>query len=254
VYLEAVRLRSSYWWCYYKLAIFYHDTGRDSLAVEWLKRASEVAPGNPDVYSALSAIYFYAGLGEEAMRMSERSIDAEPSWEGYNNLGTLHFTESEYADAIRNYKKALACDGPGYEVWGNLAAAYEWTSDDRDSVDLFYRRAAELCEPVYTSRPNDPHVVINLASYYAEIGTPEDALELVRRATEIAPEDAYVALHAGHTYEVLGERDMALRWIERALAFGYSREEIEDTPALRELCTDARYRSLVQRGSNNEGT
>jgi hypothetical protein len=52
---------------------------------------------------------------------------------------------------------------------------------------------------------------------------------------------------AGHTYEVLGDREKALEWIGAALEHGYSLGQVETTPALAELRKDERYRRLIER-------
>ncbi len=48
-------------------------------------------------------------------------------------------------------------------------------------------------------------------------------------------------------YERLGERDEALRWLERALVAGYSLVDIDDNPELEELRQDPRFKSLRDR-------
>jgi len=47
-------------------------------------------------------------------------------------------------------------------------------------------------------------------------------------------------------YEQIGERGLALEWLEKALTAGYSRESIERSPGLAELRKDERYVRLVR--------
>ena len=88
-----------------------------------------------------------------------------------------------------------------------------------------------------------------MASYSAELGDTERTRGLLRRTVELQPDDDQVMFYIGMTHEVLGDREAALDWIGRALENGFSEDLVESTPALRDFCTDERYRGLVQRGS-----
>jgi tetratricopeptide (TPR) repeat protein len=185
---------------------------------------------------------------DDAWAMMERSVAVEPSWEGYSNLGTFYFAESRYADAVRMYEKTLEVDDTHYGTWGNLAAACRLTDAGGERAAEYYAKAAELAEAQLRLRPHDAALLTHLASYHTELGQTERARELVDRALALDPGNDKVMFQAGHTYEVLGDRDAALEWILKAVECGYSRAQVESTPALRELCTDERYRSLVRRG------
>jgi Tfp pilus assembly protein PilF len=92
-------------------------------------------------------------------------------------------------------------------------------------------------------------LLTDLAAYYAELDDPERARELMAEALRLAPDDIEVMFQAGHTYEVLDERELALTWIGRALEGGYSRAQVENTPALRGLCADERYQEFAARSA-----
>jgi serine/threonine-protein kinase len=62
----------------------------------------------------------------------------------------------------------------------------------------------------------------------------------------MSPEDVHVLFEAAHTYEQLGMRDQALEWLKKAIQKGYSLKEIEWSPFLGRLRTDARYQELVR--------
>jgi hypothetical protein len=48
------------------------------------------------------------------------------------------------------------------------------------------------------------------------------------------------------TYEQIGERDLALQWIQTAIKNGYSLAEIEHNPGLFNLRSDARFRDFLK--------
>jgi len=247
-YEEIIDLHKTNWSSYYHLGSFHYQHGRFQDALVRFHRAAELAAGNSHGYTAMGACYYHLDRFEEAWAMHERSIEVEPSSIGYGNLGTLYFSETRYEDAARMYHKALEFNDTNYTVWGNLAAAYNVIPGKKDTARACYRRAIELGEELRALTPNNADMLTQLASYYTELGDAETARVLIERALGLAPEDVEVLYQAGHTYEVLGDRDRALRWIGEALERGYSRTQVESTPDLRELCTDERYRSMIQRG------
>jgi len=247
-YEEIIDLHKTNWSSYYHLGSFHYQHGRFQDALVRFQRAAELAAGNSHGYTAMGACYYHLDRFEEAWAMHERSIEVEPSSIGYGNLGTLYFSETRYEDAARMYHKALEFNDTNYTVWGNLAAAYNVIPGKKDTARACYRRAIELGEELRALTPNNADMLTQLASYYTELGDAETARVLIERALGLAPEDVEVLYQAGHTYEVLGDRDRALRWIGEALERGYSRTQVESTPDLRELCTDERYRSMIQRG------
>jgi serine/threonine-protein kinase len=244
-YSEAVDLRRGYWLPHFDMGHFYYERGRYDDAASALRAAAELAPGNAHVWNALGAVYYQMDLLPEAREALERAVGIQPSYATYSNLGTLYFGEARYADACDMYRRALAMEPERYTLWGNLGAACKVVPGAEDDAHEAYTRAAELAEKQRLLRPRDADVLAGLASYYAELGETERALDLISEALELAPNDIEVMFHSGHTYEVLGDRESALNWIRKAVENGYSRAQVESTPALRKLCTDERYRRLV---------
>jgi hypothetical protein len=59
-------------------------------------------------------------------------------------------------------------------------------------------------------------------------------------------EDPYLMYLAGHVYEQLGERVLAMEWIKNALEKGYLWTEIEQDAGLDQLRNDTRFQRLLK--------
>ncbi|MBN1461084.1 MAG: protein kinase, partial [Armatimonadetes bacterium] len=215
-YGEAVDLRRNYWLPRFDIGLFYYGRGRYEDAIAALRTAAGLAPGNSYIWNALGAVYFQLDMLDQAKAAFERCSELEPSYAVFSNLGTLYFGEARYADACNMYAKALELEDERYTIWGNYGAACNVVPGRGEDATEAYRRAVELAERQVTLTPRDADLLAVLASYYAELDQADTAAVLVSKALRLAPDNIEVMFQAGHTYEVLGDRDAALTWIGRA--------------------------------------
>jgi serine/threonine protein kinase/tetratricopeptide (TPR) repeat protein len=244
-YQRAIDLRPAYWRGYSYLGYFYRTQGRYEDAAAQFKKVIKLVPESAIGYQRLGVVYYDLERYEDSLVMLAAANDIAPSSMGYSNLGTLYFQRGRYADAAVMYEKALELHDTDYRIWGNLGSSYRWMPGEEEKTLAAFGRAVELAEEDRTLSPSDPMLLCLLAGYYAELGDREKALGLTEEALSVAGDDIEIMFQAGHHYEVLGERESALDWIGGALERGYSREQVERTPALRGFCNDERYQRLV---------
>jgi len=144
------------------------------------------------------------------------------------------------------YETALKISDNDYSVWGNLAASYYWTPDERDKAQAKYQKAAYLAEQRLEVNPLDPDVLSNLAGYYGRMGNRSKTLSLLKQLLALKPSNLEVIFRIANIYEQLGERELALKWIATALENGYSLAEIDHYPGLRELRADSNFKRLLK--------
>jgi len=247
---EGIEVRPDHWHARYALAYFYYKRDRFEDALRTLADASALAPGNPDPYNLSGCIYYDTDRLNEAWAMLERSAEARPSRAAFSNIGTLYFVGARYVDAARMYEKAIEVeDDPSraWTTWGNLAAANNQIPGREERARECYARALGLAREQLRVRPEDADLITQLAVYSAGVGDTTAALGYLGNAVALSPDDESVMFQMGLTYEVLGRREEALDWLESAVENGYSREQVEGTPDLRELCADERYRRRIGR-------
>jgi len=253
IYQSAIYVWPNNWRGYLWLGRFYRQQGQYEAGITQFRRVVDLTPENYLGYSSMGGVYILLERLADARRMFERSLELEPNYGAFSNLGTINFREARYSDSARMFEKALQQEDRDYRVWGNLAAAYYWAAGERDRAKPIYQRAARMAEEKLSKNTRDSEVLSNLAGYYSVLGERTKAVPLIRRMLDVGPNDTAVIFHAGQTYEQLGERDLALAWISKALQRGYPRAEIERNPWLRELCTDYRFRSLPRGGRQQQG-
>jgi tetratricopeptide (TPR) repeat protein len=166
-------------------------------------------------------------------------------------LGTLYFYEARYKEAAQMYEKALQINDRDYRVWGNLGSAYHRIRGEEKKTQSAYRRAAEIAEALRRVNAPDAHLLADLSEYHLKLGEKQNGLRLLGQALRLAPGDTRVLVRAADIFEGSGQRDQALRCLDKALKLGYSAKLIERWPDLQQLRTDPRYVRLV-RGTKSQ--
>ncbi len=201
--------------------------------------------------SEIGAMYFYMNRWADARKEFDRSLEIQPNYPGYSNLGTLLYYQGHYEEAARAYESALRIDDHNQQVWSNLAEAYRQAGDtlrSRQVSDLALKRA----EDNLRLDPNDPTLLVSLASMYAGRGNKDKVKPMIERAVSVSPDNVVLMGMAAMVYEQAADRHEALMLLARAFRNGYSPTEIENSPEMKGLRSDPLYRKrLKKRGGRN---
>jgi len=241
---EAIALRTDDWTGYNNLGAFYDRHGKYPQAVAAYQQALKLTPDNAEVYSNLGSTYVDEGtkdsvpLAEQALR---KSIALSPGYVAYANLGMLFMQQARYQDAAAALQQALKFNANDYMVWNNLMVAYEG-SDQPEKARAVRKKAEEIAEKEVQLKPRDVTAQSTLASLYAEDKMDDKASTLVAASLALAPDDPNVLANVGEAYEHMGKRAQALKYIEKSIAKGYALEDIRNTPGLKELVADPRFK------------
>jgi len=209
------------------------------------KRALEIVPDNARLWYNLGGTHWYQGKRDEARAAFRKSLELSPTAPAASNLAVLQFYEAHYGEAARTLESAVRLDDRDYRVWRNLGAAYYWAPGERDKAREAYRRCVDLGEQERAFDPNEPWLLAELADCYAMLDKPDSARPLLIEAQRVGGDQAGIAHVIAGAYEQMGERELALEWIAKAVGLGEPREDIERDPSLEALRKDGRYSKAV---------
>ncbi|MGC2162974.1 MAG: protein kinase [Silvibacterium sp.] len=244
-YQKAAALRPDDWDGYNNLGMFLQRQSKYADAIAQYKHALQLTPDNAQVLLNLGGVYVDSGdarnlaLAEKALR---RSIELHPSYGAYANLGDLLYEEHRYREAVDATQQALKLNSADYNVWDNLRLAFEWLNDAAGA-----QSAASSEKPLILSwlklHPQDA----NAASVYADIAAkygPRDQAEAhLQTAMALSPSDPNILATAATTYENLGNRKMAVKFMNEAFSKGFSLQQGLDDPEEQSLLKDSEVRS-----------
>jgi eukaryotic-like serine/threonine-protein kinase len=246
---RALALAPGHWRALLELGLINYRAAQYAEAAAAWEQARESAPDSVRVLANLAAAYHMLDRTEDAASTLQRAIEIEPAAPHYSNLGTLRFFQGRYEEAIAPLEKAVELRPSQYRSWGNLADAYRWAPGHRGKAGQAYARAIELLREQIAANPADAELGSVLALYLAKSGDASGALAQLAALEPKLPDTAAVLFRVAVAYEVAGDRDRALRTIERALAAGYAEKEIRREPELVHLRNDVRYHRLVSTAS-----
>jgi serine/threonine protein kinase/tetratricopeptide (TPR) repeat protein len=240
---KAIALRPDFWDGYNHLGNFLEDHQRHDEAIAQFSHAIQLTPDNAPLYLNLAAVYLDKGDPNsfpEAEKALQKSLALERSYAAYTNLGYLYIQEAKYPEASEALEQALQLSDKDYLVWGNLVLAYQGLKN-KDKEAKARDRELSLLEQAAQDTPRDAIVQANLGLLYAKKKMTEKAISRIQSALALSPDDPNVLEAVGESYEDMGDRTQALRYIEKSLNNGYSLATLKNVPDMQGLISDPRF-------------
>jgi serine/threonine-protein kinase len=192
-------------------------------------------------HATLGGVRKLVGANADAEKHLKRSIELQPSYAAYTNLGVLYYGERRWAESAEMTRKALDINANDWRAWSNLGLAYEWLNRNSEAEQAFRKELAQLEEVVKVSG-DSAGIQVELGLLYSRHQLAQKAIPHIEAALARSPEDPSVLVCAGEAYENLGNRARSLELVSRALAAGWTMQELENDPGQQQLLRDPRLR------------
>lgn len=157
------------------------QTGRATLAVDLLSRATASAPTNAEYQSNLGSALLMAGRVTEAVAAFQHAVQVQPDHpEAHRNLGVALNLTGQRDAAIAEFQRTLALQPANLAALLNLGNSYLAAGRPDDAATQF-RHALRL-------KPDFVQALNNLGMAQASQGNLRDAMECYRRAFTTNPD------------------------------------------------------------------
>ncbi len=170
--------------------------GRRDEAIRMYRKAILHETATAATYHNLGALFAEAGQTDEAIRAFSAAIDLAPDAEGYQNLGLVHFTGSDFGRAQACFEQAIACDAD-FAIGHYYAGLCAMKSGRYDEALKRFERVLQL-NPQFARVHHNTGVCLHKLERY------EKALDALQRALEAFPEDGRAHYQLALTYDALG--------------------------------------------------
>ncbi len=227
-----------------QLGTWYLQQGRLADATNQYEQAAKLSPDNARVWNNVGIAARRQNKFAEAETALRKAIDLDPSDIYLSSLGNLLYQKGNYAGAAELFRKSVELNGTNYLAWANLASAYDRVGE-KDKAHDAYLKAIALGEKLLDTSTKNADLLSRLGSYYATVNMPDKSIPLLRQATALAPDNPTVLWRAAEGYELLHNRDEALRWIARALQQKYPLEDVKRAPDMAGLIADPRFATVI---------
>jgi TolB-like protein/Tfp pilus assembly protein PilF/predicted Ser/Thr protein kinase len=207
------------------------------------QRALELDPNSARTHVLYAIHLEFLGKMNEVLEHLRRAIDLDPlNLNGLDNLAEAYIYTRQYAQSIEQSQKLLEIDPTFAASHFHLAGAYHLTG----KYDLWLQ---EWEKGVRLSNDSDGLALVEAAKHeYPKFGA-RGAMKRVVALEEEQAKRVYIdpAWIAGD-YSLLGERDQAFTWLEKAYAeksniIAY----LKVSPRFDSLRSDPRYADLLRR-------
>jgi tetratricopeptide (TPR) repeat protein len=207
----------------------------------------ELAPDNTMALNNVGAAYFRMKKADDAAALWTRSMEIRPTNSAASNLGSYYYLRGRYADAARQFEQAVAIPPTRFLLWGNLAAALYWAPGERDKSTAAYQKSIELAEEARRLNPRQIEVLATLADSYSVLRQRAKALDAIAAIERLDARDRITLSTVANAFEQMGDREQALKWMEKAIAAGYDAADIERSPWLESLRKDKRLVQMLKK-------
>jgi serine/threonine-protein kinase len=232
------------------LAEAHTSLAKIKLSFEWdwpgaeneFKKSLELKPGYATAHQWYGVYLSEMGRHDESLAQRKRALELDPlSLSISTGLGRAYFWARRYDESIEHLQKPLERDPKYADTHWSLGLAYEGKKMYPEAIGSFQSaiglsKTAEFPE-------GKPEMIAALGHAYAVMGRRNDALKIVDQLKELISQQRYVSPYSiALIYVGLGEKDMALEWLDRAY------EERDESylhlmvdPRLDALRSDPRY-------------
>jgi serine/threonine protein kinase/tetratricopeptide (TPR) repeat protein len=225
------------------MVFIYLSRGEKAKARAEVARLAKQAPNEPAVYFVKGALHRLDGEYERALRAFDKLSRLDPAARvvaSYNRARVFMY-QHRLDDALLELEQGARVE-PNHPLLKTFQAV---VLGRRGNVD----EAARVLRGVLEEHPQMDGIRPLLAQQLIKLGDTQGAREqLTERVRDAAEADHDIAYWLATTHAMLGDRDDALHWLERAIELGNeNRTWFESDPKWESLRDDARFRELMSR-------
>ena len=231
---RATELNRYYWNNFSLLGVVCFKFGENQGALRACQRVTELAPDNPTGWANLGAAFYRLGQFQKCVDALQKAINLQPKAEFYSQLGTAHFFAGQRDSSVRDFSRAVELLPKSALFRTNLADAYRWSAQ-KDKAPTAYAEAITAANDMLAANPQDTTALGCLAICYAKTGETGRALDYIRRARGIDPNDNDLMYREATVYALAQQDSEALKSLGNALRNGYSLSEAQNDPELADL-------------------
>lgn len=219
---HAMAIRPDYWRNHSALGAFFFRTGRYRGAIEAFTRVTVLQPDNTWGHLNLGAAYQSSGENARALECFQRALAIGPDSLTYSNIGTIHYSEGRYDEAVRAYEAAIQLTPRDPVAHSALGDAYLRLGRTNEAL-VEFRSAADISRELLKINSRDAVLLAQHAVYEAKAGLSTEAIQHAREAVTLGPQNNGVLYRVAVVYALSGRPADAVGSLRRAIEMGYSR-------------------------------
>ena len=177
-------------------------------------------PESAQAHASLALSTSLSGQDEEAEGEFERAIHLDPAlYEAYYFYARHSFARGRLEKAVSLYEKAMLARPEDHQAPLLVAQSYEVLGRSADA-EAARRRGVALAEQHVRRNPGDVRAIYMAANGLVALGELERGREWANLALTMRPDDSMLLYNVGCIYSMLGDVELAIECLEKAVARG----------------------------------
>ena len=230
------------------MAMIYMARGEKKKARAEIEILQKQFPNEAPLYFVKGVMHRLDGEYEESLKAFEKLSRLDPAARAVSayNRARIYIYKADYVSAIREIERGEKAE-PNHPMLKIFrSGVYYYRGDVKDAI--------ELMSKVLEEHPEMDGIRPLYAIYLAGSGRREDALaQLSEEALALSRADHDMAYWVGSTYSILGDKDLAFKWLNRAVKLGNQNwPHFEHDKSLNPLRDDPRFADLLAKLRNDD--
>ncbi len=228
------------------MTMIYMARGEKKKARAEIELLQKQFPNEPPLYFMKGVINRLDGNYDDSLRAFEKLSRLDPAARAVSayNRARIYIYKQEYDQAIKEIERGEKGepDHPMLKIF--RSGVYYYRGDKQMAIDLMSK--------VLEEHPNMDGIRPLYAIYLAGAGRADEAkAQLSEDALALSRSDHDMAYWVGSTYAILGDKDLAFKWLNRAVKLGnQNKPHFEHDKSLDPLRDDPRFSELMAKMNN----
>lgn len=229
---------------FYMQALFLKEQGDYASAFDMFEHCLAINPQSPIVLSELSSLYQYLGRNDEAIEKMRSAISIEPgNYWYYQALAIYYHQKGAVEESAGVYKEMVERFPTHSELYIALAALYEESGDYEKSVDALnklerregkseglslqkyslymtmrdMRRAIAEINALIAEHPEDMRYRLTVGDTYMRFGENDSALAMYQSVAALEPNNIMAQYSIAECYNIKGNDSLYTLGMEQLL-------------------------------------
>ena len=230
------------------MTMIYMARGEKKKARAEIELLQKQFPNEPPLYFMKGVINRLDGNYDESLKAFEKLSRLDPAARAVcaYNRARIFIYKRDYDQAIKEIERGEKAepDHPMLKIF--RSGVYYYRGDKQMAIDLMGQ--------ILQEHPNMDGIRPLYAIYLAGSGRGDEArAQLSEDALALSRSDHDMAYWVGSTYAILGENDLAFKWLNRAVKLGnQNKPHFEHDKSLDPLRDDPRFAELMAKVNNGE--
>jgi len=194
-----------------RAALMFRHGEDNAAALRWIDDMAEMMPDKVPLIRFRAELHELAGAREDALRVLEHGLELNGEDAGLLfHLGALYDRDGDKNKAIVYLRRSLLHEPDDPEVLNYLGYTFVELGRELGEARRLLERAVEL-------RPEDGNIVDSIGWLHHRLGDQDKALEFLRKAHALLPEEPVISEHLGEVLLLLGRREEARQLLQQAV-------------------------------------